>query len=547
MPEALKVVKSNENISVLAGPGSGKTELLAQRIAFLLQTGMCPFPFRILALSFKRDSATNLEQRALKRCGIELTNRFDSFTIDAFAKSILDRFRLALPVEIRPIQNYIIPNDSDQVDNKKYLNFQGIRKLAIQIIKNNKHVKNAIGQTYKFVLLDEFQDTTSIQYQLIKLSFENSNSILTAVGDIKQAIMIFAGAKKKIFSEFERDFKATRIPLLINYRSTKKLQYIQSFFAKELDDNVNIKTEYSNNQDGDCQILHFRDSDKEADLIASEIQKHFDEGTQLEDICILYRRKSNFKSMDIYREKIMNKLRILGIPARFEDIYQNFLSEPIVRLVISFIRLSLKEQSYEDWNTIQNLLIYLKGFNEETNTKRFRDLNMMLFNKTNQIRNLFSGIKSKKDLWNICVIIIKTFRIEELSSLYPQYLDKNYIEKVFTEFLSYFFQQYQLHKDWISALECLLGKGIIPIMTIHKSKGLEFEVVIFIGLEDNAFFYYKKNPNGELCNFFVALSRAKKFNIFTHCDKRYNQPQSIINIKEIYNIFRKSGVRQISI
>jgi len=115
VPEALKVVKSNENIIVLAGPGSGKTELLAQRIAFLLQTGMCPFPFRILALSFKRDSATNLEQRALKRCGIELTTRFDSFTIDAFAKSIFDRFRLVLPEQIRPIQNYIISNDPNQV------------------------------------------------------------------------------------------------------------------------------------------------------------------------------------------------------------------------------------------------------------------------------------------------------------------------------------------------------------------------------------------------------------------------------------------------
>ncbi len=547
VPEALEVVKSNENISVLAGPGSGKTELLAQRIAFLLQTGMCPFPFRILALSFKRDSATNLEQRALKRCGVELASRFDSYTIDAFAKSILDRFRLALSEEIRPIQNYIIPNNSDQVDNKEYLDFPCIRKFAIQIIKNNKHVKTAIRQTYRFVLLDEFQDTTSTQYQLIKLSFENSSSVLTAVGDIKQSIMVFAGAKKRIFSEYEKDFTATRIPLLINYRSTKKLQYIQSFFAKKLDENVEIKTEYKDNQDGNCQILHFRDSDREADIIASEIQKYIEKGIQIEDICILYRRKYIFQSKDIYREKIMNKLRILGIPARFEDIYQNFLSEPIIKLIICFIRLSLKDQSHEDWNIIQNLLIYLKGFNEETHTKRFRDLNMMIFNKTTQIKNLFSKIKSKKDLWGICVMIIKLFRIEELSSLYHQYLDKNYLKKILQEFLNYFFQQYQLHKDWISALESLLGKGIIPIMTIHKSKGLEFDVVIFIGLENRAFFSYRQDPHGELCNFFVALSRAKKYNIFTHCDIRYSQPQSITAINEIYKIFRESGVKPISI
>jgi UvrD/REP helicase N-terminal domain len=86
---ALIVVRSTENRSVIAGPGAGKTELLAQRAAYLLQTAMSPAPQRILAISFKRDAASNLGARVRERCHRQHACRFDSMTFDAFAKGRL--------------------------------------------------------------------------------------------------------------------------------------------------------------------------------------------------------------------------------------------------------------------------------------------------------------------------------------------------------------------------------------------------------------------------------------------------------------------------
>ena len=86
---AISIVQSNENTSILAGPGAGKTELLAQRASFLLETGTCRPPSRILAITFKVDAARNLQDRVEKRCSEELAQRFDAMTLDAFAKNAL--------------------------------------------------------------------------------------------------------------------------------------------------------------------------------------------------------------------------------------------------------------------------------------------------------------------------------------------------------------------------------------------------------------------------------------------------------------------------
>ncbi|HYG08990.1 MAG TPA: UvrD-helicase domain-containing protein, partial [Pyrinomonadaceae bacterium] len=107
-PAAEKAVRSRNNTAVIAGPGAGKTELLAQRAGYLLQTGICAAPRRILAISFKRDAAKNLRERVERRYGALLSQRFDSYTFDAFAKGLLDRFREAVPPAWRPTRDYEI-------------------------------------------------------------------------------------------------------------------------------------------------------------------------------------------------------------------------------------------------------------------------------------------------------------------------------------------------------------------------------------------------------------------------------------------------------
>ncbi|WP_305461995.1 UvrD-helicase domain-containing protein [Photobacterium leiognathi] len=114
-PSAWSALKDQKSVCVIAGPGAGKTEFLAQKAVYLLETGLCPPNQKILAISFKADAAKNLENRVKERCPKELSNRFVSMTFDAFTKNILDRFRLALPADLRPTKDYEIffPDNRD--------------------------------------------------------------------------------------------------------------------------------------------------------------------------------------------------------------------------------------------------------------------------------------------------------------------------------------------------------------------------------------------------------------------------------------------------
>ena len=297
---SLEIVKSCQSLAIQAGPGAGKTELLAQRAAFLLQTNTCPQPRRILAISFKRDAAKNLKERVSKRVGPEVAKRFDSFTFDAFAKGILDRFREALPEWVRPQRDYEIgsrtrrqwesfgirpgldsPFDEESftveqvknghayfganpspfglappqpksameamtlrfweivlADMPSSLTFDMVRTLALTIIHHNPQVKNALLHTYSHVFLDEFQDTALPQYTLLHEIFSASGAILTAVGDNKQLIMTFAGASRERFPQFSRDFCARTVSLTSNFRSNRRIVEIINSIARNIEKNA---------------------------------------------------------------------------------------------------------------------------------------------------------------------------------------------------------------------------------------------------------------------------------------------------------------------
>jgi hypothetical protein len=101
-PQAWRALRQAGCACVVAGPGSGKTEFLAQRAVYVLQTGICAPPYRVLAISFKSDAAENLAARVRLRCPPELANRFVSLTFDAFTKGMVDRFTSAIPPGWRP-------------------------------------------------------------------------------------------------------------------------------------------------------------------------------------------------------------------------------------------------------------------------------------------------------------------------------------------------------------------------------------------------------------------------------------------------------------
>src|SRR3954451_14224861 len=141
-PNALAAAKEIErNVALTAGPGAGKTEMLAQRADFLLRTGTCRYPKRILAISFKVDASQNLKARVRRRCGLELASRFDSHTFHAFAKRIIDRFRLALTGRDALTPDYSVGPARIQ---KQSITFADMVPLAVTIVQTSEIARNAI-------------------------------------------------------------------------------------------------------------------------------------------------------------------------------------------------------------------------------------------------------------------------------------------------------------------------------------------------------------------------------------------------------------------
>ena len=332
-PAADQAVRALSNTLVLAGPGAGKTELLAQRAGFLLQTGFCARPHRILAISFKRDAARNLGGRVRLRCGDELSARFDSFTFDSFAKRLVDHFLSGLPQPWRPSKDYEIklkelqwkpqtriavePAQSAALWKKflhekkpSWMNFPMLSVLAEHILTVNPFVLSALRRTYGFVFLDEFQDTTDLQYQLTLTAFLGSGAILTAVGDPKQTIMQWAGALPGIFGRFKSDFDAGVLRLTLNHRSVPRLVGIQAFLAAALEKKNPPQTPSEDPSDdrGECRIFSFEDSSAEARFLASSVGSWIDEDDLVpRDICILTRNRPAD-----YTGQLQNELRKLG-------------------------------------------------------------------------------------------------------------------------------------------------------------------------------------------------------------------------------------------
>lgn len=589
--EAMNTVINDKNTLVVAGPGAGKTELLAQRACFLLETNTCRYPKKILAISFKKDAAENLKERVKLRCGKELASRFESKTYDAFAKEIVDRFRNSLDEVYRPLNNYNIAENRDvrrafeiaglnfrenQTEfNKVYgnklsinklplhtdfvdkifvdawnillkgnkdnnfessLTFGMISRLAEYLIRTNRYIKKAIEMTYSHVFLDEFQDTTSIQYDLVKACFFKTETIITAVGDGKQRIMLWAGARKSIFEDFQNDFFSQKRTLIMNHRSAPRLVEIQKAMYNRLnEDAIDLKTnEKWNYEDGEAYLRLFKDYIKEADILSEEIVELVETGIEINEICILVKQ-----SVDIYSKEIINKLSEHNIKARNEAVYQDILKEDIIKVLVSLFRLSLNDRNPDDWDYIYDILGELYGIDEGYNSKILNDFITKVELMINDLKvNL--NITDEKQFSDLVDSKIEYISYEKFASKFQKYKSKDYFDDLVDKFKKLVWIEYNETKDWIKAIDNFEGKNSISIMTIHKSKGLEYDTIFFVGLEDSAFWNFKNQPDEDRCAFFVALSRAKRRIDFTFSLDRpvgFSNSQKHYCINEFYELF----------
>ena len=581
---ALRAVKDVTNCLVIAGPGAGKTELLAQKLDCLFSTNKCISPKKILALSFKTDAASNLKERVKKRYGDEYASRFTSLTYSAFEKMILDQFRGVLPENIRPTSDYMIEEleiikevlDRNGLDttgmrmnrikemaesivlsekdtsikndllkgtlsNKPVLLYKQITKLATHIIDTNEYIRKALQMTYEFVFLDEFQDTTYDQYNLLKTCFLGSSCKLTAVGDNKQAIMRWAGAKPDIFPDYIRDFNSNEYQLLMNHRSVPKLVEFQKEVHQILNEDTNIFqiNDYPEFQEGEITLFEFDNEISEAEAIAIDIESKLQRGIRPSEICILVKQTVN-----VYSSELILRLNCKGIKARIENEYQEILKDPTCNLLLDLISCSQGKRSPLIWENISNFYGNINGIDEVTDeltvAKSYKEIDNIISDIACLISNPIPNEDVMLNLIDCIIEKIGDKRIISNFSIYNGPSDLDTIVKKFSKLL--YKECYQSQGEWIDIVSNFKGENSIPIMTIHKSKGLEYEAVYFLGLEDSAFWNFNNQPEEDKSAFFVALSRAKSHLIFTYCKLRNNRLQNNRNINEIYSLLTQSNL-----
>lgn len=608
-PNAWKALRRKGNTSVVAGPGAGKTEFLAQRATYLLETGICPAPYRVLAISFKTDAAENLARRVRERCAPEMANRFVSLTFDAFTKGLVDRFHSAIPENWRPTRPYevVFPKRRDYQDfltrmlyavavdhqpeiaalsasdfesnvvgsvrlqakpqpavsatafavdrwweenlhhtGQSRLTFILLNRLAELLLRSNPQIARALRATYRFVFVDEFQDTTYAQYDFLLSALRAPRITVTVVGDDKQRIMVWAGARVDGFQRFEVDFSANRIPLLFNFRSSPDLVRIQHVVAKALDSGVlPTVSQAAGKIDGDvAQVWNCPTEHGEAEQVAHWLQADMlKRGTMARDYALLVRQTA-----DRFEAQLAGPLANAGLRARNESrvlgrtTLQDLLAEDLTSIAIAVLRLGATRRAPQSWQTAA-AAVQLLRVAEADDTVACRKAEDGLTSFLSRLRAGMTFSQPSAASAQVLVHMVLDFlNVSALAQTFLRYGVGDNLEIVVEAFRLHFTNCAEEASDWVHCLDLFEGVGQIPLLTVHKSKGLEYDTVLFIGLDDQMWWSHSAaNPEG-MATFFVALSRAKQRAIFTFCRERGAR----MKVADLYQLLNRAGVPELA-
>lgn len=511
-PNALAAAKEiNRNLALTAGPGAGKTEMLAQRADFLLRTGTCRYPKRILAISFKVDASQNLKARVRKRCGPELAARFDSHTFHAFAKRIIDRFRPVLTGRDALDPDYSIGKHRVR---RRSITFDDMVPLAVQIVESSQIARSAIRQTYSHVFLDEFQDCTNAQYALIKACFQDTTVRLTAVGDTKQRIMGWAGALEGIFESYAEDFDAYPLNLYQNFRSEPRLRRMQNAMVRVMDPLAALDDDDLPGDEGEIEVLRFDNDDDEAEALAGSVRGWIeDQDLNPSEIAVLVSKQQN-----LYCQKLRAALDAKGVPYRDEDSTQNLASEPVANLIVDFLLVAAGQRQPEPFQRLLDLVVFGRGLDQENEYRARSRWNRFIANVKQRLAAEEADLASIDDLRTIVGELLDIVGRDAVVGLSSEYARGDYLQQQIDATIDRAHTLLSDGGDSATALASFSGDRAVRIMSIHKSKGLEFDTVVLLGVEDQTF--WSKDQDAERSAYFVGISRAKRRLHLTVCEQR---------------------------
>lgn len=433
--------------------------------------------------------------------------------------------------------NYLKVND--------LLYFDDILIYAYQLLKENEAVRESYEKLFEYILVDEFQDTDTIQFEILKL-LRKANKKIFVVGDPNQSIYSFRGANFLNNKNFLSYFNAKKVYLYKNYRSTNHiLNASNNLIRNNNSDSVNLKSDLGDGYKP--SIRNFVTDDKEVEFILTKIKYLLNQGIKPSDIAILYR--SNHLSKKLEQELLNHH-----IPYQvYGGVY--FFERKEIKDIIAYLALIL---GFEKPIYIQRVInIPKRGIGDKSNEiiidllsqdyslkdiyeKKLIDSKLFL-----KFEEFYLTIKQARDYLNnsndfecnIIDFILKDLGYENyLNEEYPDnYIDRvknvlslndlissNY-KKTKDRFLSIFksIEDISLNLEEIKKDKNENKDNLITISTVHQVKGLEYKVIFIYAVNDRLFPTSDENIEEERRIFYVALTRAKFLLYITYSDYRY--------------------------
>ena len=434
------------------------------------------------------------------------------------------------------------------------LDFEDLLYLTAKLLKENKEVLDFYQKRWPFILIDEYQDTNLVQYTIAKILSQKSQNICV-VGDPDQSIYSWRGARYQNILNFDSDFKgATIIKLETNYRSTPTILKAANELIKNNSSRFekNLKSDL---EDGEKIKVFKADTEKlEAAFVVEKILKHTkNEKTSLKDITIFYR--TNFQSRvfeDILLENQIPYIIYGGL---------SFYQRKEIKDILAFLRLVILNTDFLAFSRTIN--IPKRGFGKTTISKLFlvsekNNIPIIPFlKKLMQDPSSYPEIRlSAKQKVNLDIYLKSLFEIRELyeqsidldelishiltKMKYVDYLKEDPLsfddrKENIDELITKANQAYKNNQSLVKFLEDIAlattkienaKDDSLKLMTLHNSKGLEFETVFIVGLEEDLFPHVNsKNSQEEIEEerrlLYVGMTRAKKNLYITHSLSRY--------------------------
>lgn len=373
-------------------------------------------------------------------------------------------------------------------------------------------VRNAVRQTYSHVFLDEFQDCTSDQYELLFTAFHGTEILLTAVGDTKQRIMGWAGALEGIFKRFAEDFDARGLNLYQNFRSAPRLRRMQNAMVKQMDPNAAVLDGELAGEGGIVEIVAFRDDAEEATTLAREIHRwiRVDEVAPSQ-IAVLVSRQP-----ELYAAPLMRALAACGIPFRNEQLLQDLSAEPAARLIVDLLTVICGEREPDAYARLTDLLV-LNTLDERAAYEQRARWHRLLDDARAALRDDHATTPNGQYLRQLTEPFLTLLGPGQLAGLSADYEQGSRFEEVIAQTLERIGELTVVSGDVLRALSRFSSDDAVRILTIHKSKGLEFETVAMLGIEKETFW---GKPDEERSAYFVGISRAKQRLVLTVVPRR---------------------------